>query len=459
MNNNTLNLLEKVNNKLTSTPLFYFSKDPERGIGLENYLENFRIVALEKNHIANSLGNIVFCPKNVSSNSSADLLDIPEVLELLNLNKFYSQFFYVTSSVLNKAKKLGGIVLNNDYLLSQKFENKLSQYNFLKTLDINIPKGFIEESNKVEYSEITKILGEKFVIQLAKGHTGNSTFVISNSFEFDNFQKQYIGTNAKFTEFIEGETFTINACITKKTYFISSPQFQITGEEVLTNSRGTTVGNDWSYAKNLNNFTINKIKEMIRKIAEGMKKEGFRGLFGLDFIVKQDLAYVIEINARQTANISMQTKLDLKNDITPISLINLAEFLDIDIDLSPENEINLLEGSQIFLRSKSDNFKIDSEIKSGIYRLQSDNTARSEKKENVIFIDEEQDMPLVFQNEGYNILDIRNGGFVLTVAPKNSIKNKTDEIARMQFIEGIVYNGRVKPWALSAMKTIEQHIK
>ncbi len=476
MNNKTQELLDKINELTKDNRIIYFAKDAERALGLENYLDNYYIVCIDESYITQEISKTypsrIFCAQSegieLKTNSTLNLINHPKTIEWLKKvtnGKFYAQLFQFNNPTYLNLQNLGGTILNNSATLNRMFEDKLSQTKILHENGILTPKTEVKEVIDDEYNSISKDYGEKFVIQLDRAHTGIGTFIITNEDEFNNFKNNYSGNIVKLSEFIEGEPYTINGCVTKNGIFICGLQYQITGYEELTAGKGSTVGNDWSLANSLAEEIKSKIFNETEKIGNIMKEKGFKGLFGIDLIIKDNEIFIIEINARQTANISMQTKLEIQQDQIPLELLHLAEFLGVEVSFSPEERINQLEGSQIFLRAKQDKFQIKTHLDSGIYRLQSDNSAfdwssgSPERKEKVIFIDEEKDKPLVWQKDGYSVDQITDGGFVLLVQNQNSIKDKYEEVARMQFQNQIVYNNKVTPWVIEAMKVLENLLK
>jgi len=472
----TETLLNQVNQKLKDKPLIYFCKDSERSTGLEGLLQNYHIACSDNNYLTQSLSNKsnVYCEQiiNKDSNitSTLELLSSPNLLSWLKgitkNQEFYGQFFQFNNPSAIKLVNLKGSVLNNDVNLNRKFEDKLSQHKFLSENNIPIPQTIIGNISEFSYHDLNAELGAEFVVQLDRAHTGLGTFFVKSESEWNKTQRNLAGNIVKLTRIVKGVPYTVNGCITKKGVFVAGLQYQITGIPELTAGEGSTVGNDFSFANELSPHIKNNIFNMVKIVGELMQNDGFKGLFGIDLILENNAnPILIEINARQTANISLQTRLELKADITPLSLINLAEFLNVPIEEDPPTDIKPLEGSQVFLRSKQENFKINHSLKSGIYRLQSDNAAIDwnllHLKDGVILIDEEGDKPLVWQKDGYNVNDIENntGGFVLLIQSKNSLRNKTDELARMQFNNRIVSSAGLSPWITEAFSSIENIIK
>jgi hypothetical protein len=472
MNQQTKLLLDQINEKLKDCPLVYISREIERSLGLEDLLENYHIACIEDHYIVDQLleNSIdVFCLDKfngeLSVKSSLNLISNAKVQKWISdISKscnFNTLFFQSNEPLIRKVKMLHGNVLNIKPFISSKFEQKLSQFRFFQENNIPIPESKLVELNDSLYESLVNEFGEIFVIQLDRAHTGGGTFFIRGEEDWTSCMNLIRGNVAKVSKFIKGDSYTINACITKNANFIGGLQYQITGVTELTSGEGTTVGNDWSYANSLDSTLKQGLFEVVRKLSEAMKKEGYRGLFGIDLVLGEGKWYVIEINARQTANLAMQTKLELMTDQVPLMLLNLAELLGIEIDIKPNWEILPLNGSQVFLRAKVESVEIKNDIKSGIYRLQSDDSALDftngvEPKENVLFIDEDQDKPLIWQKEGYNVLDINDGGFVLLGQKSGMTKKKHEEILRFQFKNQIVNDGKVAPWIIEAMGALEK---
>src|SRR5690606_15218744 len=482
MHANTKHLLDEINKKLENSPLIYFSRDIERGIGLENILDNYHLACIEDNYIVDQLyeqKDKVFCLNregiNLSLNSTLELINHEKTKDWIKKvtkgKEFYAQLFQFNQPAISAIENLGGRVLNNHVNLNRKFEDKVSQHKVLEFNNIPIPKAeitIIDDTPFIEHLNHTGIRinnreGEPmFIVQIPRAHTGSGTFYIRTLDDWNFLQDKYLGNVVKIAEYTAGDAYTVNACITRKGIFVAGLQYQITGIRELTAGEGSTVGNDFSYANKLDNSIRSKICEVTKKVGDIMKRDGFRGLYGLDIIVRRGEIYVIEINARQTANIPLQTKLELLQNKIPLQLINLAEWLGVEIPFEPFPEIEPLEGSQVFLRSKTDELIVAESVKSGIYRLQSDNVAKTKSDEDVIHIDEEGDKPLIWQKDGYSVEDIENGGFVLLIQKKGNVRDKYDEIARMQFKHQIMieHNKKmvVSPWIIEAMEEIRERI-
>ncbi len=474
------NLKDKVNLLLKQTPLIYFCREAERAIGLEDELNNYHICCIEDSYIVDRLiaeNKSVFClerelRKNLSieEKSTSKLLGheltIQWIRKLTNSGKFFALTFLPSKVVHYKIEQLGGKLLNNEYIHNQKFEDKITSTELFSKQNISIPKYIVKNISDLSFAELKNQFGPEIVVQFAKGHTGSGTHLVSSIEEFEKLKQNFAGNSVKATKKIEGETFTVNVCIHSDTFAAATIQQQITGIFKLTTGFGSTVGNEFTIdEKIISEDTKNKLLIEIEKITNLLKSLNYKGIFGIDFMIDKFEVKIIELNARQTANIPFQTKLELsQSDEVPQMLLHIASFLGIDTKEEKYTNFKKLTGSQIFLRVKEDGVTIKNEIKSGCFRLQSDNAAYEwndadmQVKENVIFIDEEGDKPLIFQEECDSIYKLRSAGFLLINQKKGNTKNKFDEISRMQFREKIYNNGEIPPWILEAFKEIEKNL-
>lgn len=473
-------LLQKIKVKLADARVYYLSNDPERALGLEKLLPNYSIVHIDNNEYLDdfNIGNInYFCLAKETSlmedffRSSVKLINSEQFLKYYQSTRGqqnYFQTFKISPAFELAVSKLGGMILNTKAELNRLYEDKITQYQLLSKLSINLPKTTIGVINEFHYDELCREYGKEFVIQFARGHTGSSTIFIENKEQFEEIKTQFGQRMVKISELIKGVAYTINCCNTKYGVLFGGLSKQITGNIKLTPLAGGTVGNDWADHKDFIKGK-DKLCSEIKVIGEQMLANGYYGLFGLDIIVdKNGNHFFIEINARQPASIPMYTKMQLKNNEIPLSLIHIAEFLgieySIDIDIYNNIAIQPYNFAQVFIRAFED-ISIKSQFPCGIYRLQGDNAGydpiKEERINNAIFLDEQKDKSLLKQRDAYSIdqLEGKEGILILTQSKDRLIK-KNDELARIQINQNaILVNDEIKPWIIEILQAVYNYQK
>lgn len=478
-------LTDKINNRIKDTPIFFVTNDAERALGLEKLLNNYHIICIDDNAIIDYMQkeNVkVFCLEkelgelNTIFRNSNRLLNHKLTQKYIKQNsqgnKGHLMFFKIAPNLARSAEKLGFKMLNTTAELNQKFELKIPQYEAIKDLDIRLPKTEILKLTEAKYKELVKRLGNNFVLQFNRGHTGGGTVIIYNERELEDLKKQFPQRQARFATQIYGHPYTLNACVTKHGICWGGLSYQITGVEECTSKKAGTVGNDWAYPKELSKKVKGDFDKFTRVIGEEMTKFGFCGMFGLDIVVdkKNDEAYMIEINARQPASIPMFTKLQIKEGQIPLSMLAIAEFLNIDYEINIEKynkkASSSFEAAQLFIRNKFEHKgKLIGGIKPGVYRLRGDNSALDWKggkpklKPNVIIIDEDRDMPLVFEGDAYAIDGILEGGMLFLCVKEGKIVSSNNEVARIQAQQTLITkNAELQPFVKEIIKGLNKYI-
>jgi len=288
-------IIEQVNKKIKNNPVFYVTRDKERGAGIEDLLKNYKIITTSP-------------PKDTAEIIDKKLFPLKSNIIVFKNN----------ARIQRICKEKGLKLLNSDYSLGEKFENKISQFNWLKTIiPNNLPKTIIATPEQTSFGKIIQKVNSPFVLQFNYGHSGEGTFLISKEKQFLKIKEKFPQREIKCLEFIKNPTITLNVCVwpakgadKPNCILIGNPSVQITGLKHLTDFRFSTVGNDWSLAnKILKQEDLKQINKLSEIIGQEMKKQGWRGLFGLDIIKKKKKWLVIEINARQPASTGLETKI------------------------------------------------------------------------------------------------------------------------------------------------------
>ncbi len=438
MNNNYKNIKNAINGKQIG-PIFFVAPNPNRAIGLEREIKNYHIICSQRSDIIDYLKKEkveIFFLDDENMNSSGKILQNKKVLNYIKRKAGDKTANVITFKPSPKLQKICAEnkfrYLGNGWRLNRKFEDKVEFVDITNKLEIpnagsEIVK--IEDSNKFR-----KIFDseEKYVIQLPRGFSGNSTFLISNKKDLDKIVEKYKNRKVKIAKYLSGETCTINACATKFGIAVSQPIFQITGLTVYNKNSLGTSGNDYARGNNLRNGQKKKIFDYTKKIGKYMRKSGYKGWFGLDFIINKNSVDLIEINPRLTASVGVFTKLQIQNEQAPFLFLHLAEFLNINykkkllsdyISFAKWNKQKSFNFSQLILRNtKKYPVKIVKSTASGIYGLKGGK--------------------LIFKKETYCVQDLKENEFLIQAAEKGSLINSDMEYANIQISCGIMENGR-----------------
>jgi predicted ATP-grasp superfamily ATP-dependent carboligase len=364
----------------------FVCNDVVNALSMPDIFDDFCVISYERSPVADALrerGAGVYLLKD----------DHPGYDKLKSTNNLVSHQFF-KETVLNKgtgeknllvfknsliveeyARSLGLKLLMAESGISRGIENKVKFYDELKAEGINVlPGATMTMSDDVEYGELVSEYGDPFVLQAAKGFAGAKTYLVKSGADFAAVKEAYAKRKMRLTKFIDGVTVTINACATKLGCVVKPPFYQLTGINSLTGNEMGACGNDFDIAT-LARPVVDDIVAATVRIGEIIYKKGFRGLFGIDYIVNDGRSWFIECNPRFVTSLPAFTAMELENDEVPLIAFHVLENMDktdrvADIINKYKTVSGVYSGAQLILHNLTDKpGVVKSELKCGIYRF------------------------------------------------------------------------------------------
>jgi len=368
--------------KNIKNPIFYVTNDPSRAIGLEKHLPNFHIICLDDHPVVDLLikdGVSVFClekeikNRNTIFRNAGTILSHPKVIsyikEKAGKEKPWILFFKPLRKIELIAQKNQFELIGNSASINRNWEDKIIFGKFCLNNKLPIPQTVIDYLNNLEYRDLVNLLGNKFVIQFGRGWAGNSTFFVEDEGQFTEIKNIFGKIEVKASRFIEGITVLNNAVVFGDQTIVSPTAIQINSNPLLTSKKGGTGGRSWP--SGISENQEKEIKDITIKVGKLMGLSGYKGFFGLDFLIekKSGKVFLSENNARLTASSSFYTKLELKKGIFPLLGYHVLSFFgksETEVPLRPKGII----GTEIIARNISPDPVISKgEIKTGMYKF------------------------------------------------------------------------------------------
>lgn len=432
-------------------PIFYVTNDVGKGIGLEEILPNYHIVCLDDHPLVDILekkGVSIFCleralgSKNVIFRSSGIILDNPSVLAFIKekskSKKANILFFKPQKKIEIIAKRENFNLLGNSTSLGRFFEDKIEFFKLCQKEKLPVYEGEITTFSGSNFGSLTRKYGEVLVIQFGRGWAGNSTFFVSSEQEWKDLRKKFGGIQIKVGRFIKGRTVLNNAVIFANHTLISEPAIQIKSNRILTSVQAATGGRQWPAG--LTSGQTEEIREITLKVAGLMKDKGYRGFFGLDFLVEKKTGkiFLSEDNARLTASVPFYTKLELREKAFPLLGYHLLSFLSPTENEEVDCDSVSVSGAEIVARNTLETkVKVGGILATGIYTKE-----------------------LVFKAESSYLSSKEREDFWLETAAKGRIVNPEIEIARINTYAPVCDNeGNLRNDYLKLIETIKERLK
>src|SRR3989344_657303 len=242
------------------------------------------------------------------------------------------------------AKNMDWKILNPNAELAEKVESKVGQVRWLGGLVRYLPPHAIKSCRDLRYDY------GPVIVQFNHAHSGLGTTLLDSEVKTKQLAEKFPNRPVRVTKYIKGAVYTNNNVVAGKRVLLGNTSYQITGLIGLSDNPFATVGNDFGLPGTLGEAERGAIRKITKEVGERLVSEGWRGCFGGDFIVEEDskTVYLIEINARQTASVVFESKLQKENSEAGVSTFeaHLAALVGLDYG---EELINITKGGR-FLR-------------------------------------------------------------------------------------------------------------
>lgn len=437
-----------------NSPIFFITPNPNRAVGLEGIIKKYQVICSQKSDAVDYFEKnktAVLCLNDDKIKSSGKILFNKEVISYIKKqagNKKANIITFKPSPMIQKICAENNFnYLGNDWKLNRDLEDKIKFVEITKKLEIpNAGSKIIKLEKNKRSLNFSK--DKKFIVQLPRGFSGNSTFLVKNKNDFNKILEKYENRKVKSSKYLKGETYTMNACIAENKILVSKPIFQITGFSAYNKNSFGTCGNDYVYPDKLKKEQRKKIFDYTKKIGSYLKKLKYKGIFGLDFIVNKSDVNLIEINPRLIASIPVFTKLQIQNEQSPFLLLHILEFSNnktknvLQQSFREWDKENNFNASQLILRNTENKpVEITKHLVSGIYEIKKNK--------------------LVLKKKTYSINEnLENNEFLIQCVAKNSVINPDLEYANIQVGCGIMENEKkFKDNFKKVIKLILENIK
>ena len=200
-------------------------------------------------------------------------------------------------------------IIGPDPQVALSMNNKLHQYEMAASLGIPIPKGSVctDFSEAISYASGIFSRDCRAFVSGAYSAGGSNSIVVSTSKEITTRFEETSG-GLLVTEFIEHrhDPTVLGIIAGENDVYIASVADQnINGTRFMGSTFPTVLGEE----------TVSKLKEITRIVGNHMGSQGYRGVFGCDYIMdEQGEVYFIEVNARKQGT-TMETTLAMIHNL------------------------------------------------------------------------------------------------------------------------------------------------
>lgn len=296
---------------------------------------------------------------------------------------------YSTLSAL--AQKNDWRILANSHPLRLRVQTRAFFEEMAAKLNLKRPSGDIvplEVFLKTGYGQWQRLMGSNLVFQLpdiCRGG-GRGTFFVRCERDYQKLRDMLKGryhhgvflNTVSVHRLVEGPSASVAACATRNGTLVSALQRQLIdlpycGDFV---EDGVFCGHAWG-GRVWNDAVCASAYDQASRIGDFLFKMGYKGIFGVDFVVQEEKSHVypIEINPRLTGAFPMLSLLHLNAGIIPLEAFHILEFLDVShemaLDVLNRAYKQSVEGSHLLLFFPRGRCSPDrSPLRAGLYEFQ-----------------------------------------------------------------------------------------
>lgn len=385
-------------NDRAHTKIFFFERSPYMSVEILDLLDDYKIVCYNDDFAYRLLRKRwdLSSYLKYSKTEHDEELENDQAIEILLGDKNFldkviqdkkhskALFFYMNSNMDELLKSAGISMVLPSYEVQEKLGNKLSLSRICDSLNITSNKSLVFKKIPKNINETflrcQNILGQPFVIQGSLGASGGDTFLVNTETEFKKAIEKIDG-EFKTSRYIQNNIpLSVHVCILEDQIIIHGPYLQLMGLPELSSNPFQFGGNDTNQSLLDQSFS-EQVRNTTLKISEYVKAEGFRGIFGIDYLWDQDIdtVYPQELNTRLVGLTRLLTGIQKDQGILP-DLLKHIEVFNIpcysqrckklcrkDIDLSQRDY------SQVIIRNNSGKkINVSRNLEPSIYSLEHD---------------------------------------------------------------------------------------
>ena len=333
-----------------TVPLYFISPTPFNLLGIDRWVRNFFYL----NYFDSFEGahSRVFVPRRrdrIDFDSMGDvcnhLLGDPETLDFIARRGPGGKacFVMLDEETQALARQAGLNVMHPPAELRHRLGSKIVMTRLADEAGVpSVPHAIGRVGS---YDDLTALaesagLGNDLVVEEAYGDAGSTVFFVRGQGDWDHCAGDLVEQEVKVMKRIHNVEVVIEGTVTRHGTVIGPAMTSLVGYPELTPSKGGWCGNDvWREA--LPPAQKHAAREMVRKLGDVLRREGYRGYFEVDLLhdLDADVLYLGEVNPRLSGaspmtNLTTEAYADM-----PLFLFHLLEYMDVDYELDID-EIN-----------------------------------------------------------------------------------------------------------------------
>jgi biotin carboxylase len=336
--------------RTNAVPLYFISPTPFNLLGIYRWVRNFFYLTYFDSF--EGVHPRVFVPQRRDRRDFGSMTDVcnhllrdPETLEFIAHQGPGGKacFVMLDEETQALAHTAGLEVMHPSAALRHRLDSKIVMTRLADAVGVRSVPHAIGRAGS--YDELLALaqsggLGDDLVVEAPYGDAGKETFFVPGQRDWDRCAGELVGQELKVMKRIRNVEVCLEGALTRDGTVVGPAMTSLVGYPELTPYRGGWCGNDVWHGV-LSPGQTRAAREMVRKLGDGLRGEGYRGYFEVDLLHDLDSGefYLGELNPRVSGvtpmtNVTAEAYADM-----PLFLFHLLEYMDVEYELDVE-EIN-----------------------------------------------------------------------------------------------------------------------
>ncbi len=340
-----LNSLSEIFNFLrkNQSPIYIVTPTPYSLLGLDQWVGGLEFVnyfdIFDGNHPRSFVPTPMMHDEFQSMEDVANyLVSHPEFVQKAKASKDAKAIFVMFNEETEKlCKEIGVEVALAPAALRERLDSKIITTQLGNEAGVPSAPNVLGQADT--YAELNKLadsakLGRDLVVQTPYGDSGRTTFFIKSEKDWDKYSAKIIDQQLKVMKRLNHLPGAVEGCATRNGTLVGPVMTDITGFVEVTPYKGGWCGNDVSPTL-LPDGVAPQVQEMVRKFGDRLYKDGYKGVFCLDFLLDTDTneVYLGELNPRVSGVTPPTNLITSTYGGCPLFLFHLLEFMNVDYDI------------------------------------------------------------------------------------------------------------------------------
>lgn len=254
--------------------------------------------------------------------------------------------------------------------------HKANFFSGLQVLGLPRLRGRWLRPAEARFGQLGDALGLPFVLQAARGQSGAGTYLIYREQDLAHACVRLADADVWAAPFAGELSLNINAIAMERRVAVAYPSVQLVGLGMVGARPCGYCGNDFTSTASVPRATVIAAQEQAERLGAWLVSLGFRGLFGLDFVVDRDTGepFAVDLNPRWQGSTVLETQAMLREGRIPLAAAELAYVagaLD-EAEIVPmiDDFRAPITGSQLHLHyCGSDDGIVERPVRPGVYHI------------------------------------------------------------------------------------------